>query len=854
MNIQKYGDPMSICSECGHTRYMHMYGATLMGSRCCNKKCQCKAFKSPSNVGKGNEAGVGEASLSSHPAGSAPDSTGQKSSPPESLEGLNLNCPMGNIDKCVAGELLTSQYKHIENLEKQWKQLEQSIKDEITYLHNYHLNEGREEKIKTLEQVLKEMNRFKSSGGMKGGTDSSTNQVREAPTGTSPTHEPPEDYIKQIIIKRRPDLNDSWEWFIENPLGGGNSGTAKSALGGLRCAVECVSGLKYVVVTKSSNDNLKNYIILTCGMRKAGHNCLDCKTRVCPLSIYHVPSGDGTGNEASQLGRLPGSRTESVFRSPKSPEGNKMTTLPEGISHRPCLNCGTDCIIDVKGVIKIDWNICFTLCEKCKALPYPVLNDKCQEIIKKWNDNSTALIIETPPPFCLLSFTSPAAASGVKGKGEEPKANRLDRPELSTPADTAGGKTFYMETHFHKCPDCGKEIPGSLERCWNCEEKRWIEHKNKPPKVRYHPNSGIMGKGFVCNKCGAQYKYFFNFCPDCGILHEHFSHDEPYWPLHYPLGLPVGRDLEDGIHVGPADPTIANAYCEEHDHFFLYKDGCPECLGNNTTFESIRKEIIDLIQQRDESYVNIQRLLNSCNKAMSTMIGLHAKLKEEEKRADKAELRAVSLEENCRERGDCSYLRPARERIADLETKLTAAENDRDDARRAFNHEHSIFEEQRKSIAKLEALNRDITIKGVEINEELKMKLEDMRERENSSGTIQMMCANDLKSAEAEIINLKEKLVEAGSQINDTQEALRTAIKLIIERDTKLEEIKWLREHNTQWYEALLQEECERIVAIKTKLEDSESRLSIAVDDIKNLNEKLKKAKISEKDLSQRLL
>jgi len=64
--------------------------------------------------------------------------------------------------------------------------------------------------------------------------------------------------------------------------------------------------------------------------------------------------------------------------------------------------------------------------------------------------------------------------------------------------------------------------------------------------VRYHPNSEIMGDGFTCNRCGANYNHFFNYCPDCGILHEHHPHDNPDWPLHYPLGLPKGRVLEGG--------------------------------------------------------------------------------------------------------------------------------------------------------------------------------------------------------------------------------------------------------------------------------------------------------------------
>lgn len=29
----------------------------------------------------------------------------------------------------------------------------------------------------------------------------------------------------------------------------------------------------------------------------------------------------------------------------------------------------------------------------------------------------------------------------------------------------------------------------------------------------------IMGHGFDCSECGANYDFFFNYCPDCG--HEH---------------------------------------------------------------------------------------------------------------------------------------------------------------------------------------------------------------------------------------------------------------------------------------------------------------------------------------------
>ena len=96
--------------------------------------------------------------------------------------------------------------------------------------------------------------------------DVTTTPAPETPEGVTPGGLPPigdektqlefgallfhssvsEDYIKQITIKR----NDyGWDWFVENHLGGGNSGPAKSALGGLKCAVECISDFKSHVVS-----------------------------------------------------------------------------------------------------------------------------------------------------------------------------------------------------------------------------------------------------------------------------------------------------------------------------------------------------------------------------------------------------------------------------------------------------------------------------------------------------------------------------------------------------------------------------------------------------------------------------
>jgi hypothetical protein len=52
-----------------------------------------------------------------------------------------------------------------------------------------------------------------------------------------------------------------------------------------------------------------------------------------------------------------------------------------------------------------------------------------------------------------------------------------------------------------------------------------------------HPNSAIMGKGFTCDTCGANYNYFFNYCPDCGVQHVSISgeYGNPNSPLHYKI-------------------------------------------------------------------------------------------------------------------------------------------------------------------------------------------------------------------------------------------------------------------------------------------------------------------------------
>lgn len=57
--------------------------------------------------------------------------------------------------------------------------------------------------------------------------------------------------------------------------------------------------------------------------------------------------------------------------------------------------------------------------------------------------------------------------------------------------------------------------------------------------MKKHPNSEIMGQGFKCSSCGADYNYFFNFCPDCGKQHKSMSGKcgSKYSPFHYPIGL-----------------------------------------------------------------------------------------------------------------------------------------------------------------------------------------------------------------------------------------------------------------------------------------------------------------------------
>jgi hypothetical protein len=99
-------------------------------------------------------------------------------------------------------------------------------------------------------------------------------------------------------------------------------------------------------------------------------------------------------------------------------------------------------------------------------------------------------------------------------------------------------------------PIAGSEGASSISAIPAGDKKGW----------KYHPNSRIMGNGFTCNKCGVNYNYMFNYCPDCGLLHEHHPHDTPYWPLHYPLGLIKGRVLEDGVHLGPLKESDENKY------------------------------------------------------------------------------------------------------------------------------------------------------------------------------------------------------------------------------------------------------------------------------------------------------
>lgn len=50
------------------------------------------------------------------------------------------------------------------------------------------------------------------------------------------------------------------------------------------------------------------------------------------------------------------------------------------------------------------------------------------------------------------------------------------------------------------------------------------------PVPENHPNAEIMGNGFTCSNCGANYDYGFNYCPDCGKCH------------HEPIEQPVGKN------------------------------------------------------------------------------------------------------------------------------------------------------------------------------------------------------------------------------------------------------------------------------------------------------------------------
>ena len=103
-----------------------------------------------------------------------------------------------------------------------------------------------------------------------------------------------------------------------------------------------------------------------------------------------------------------------------------------------------------------------------------------------------------------------------------------------------------------------KNLPGLIEK--KKERLRELEAAvsslrkvEKKPKGK-HPNSRIMGRGFSCSQCGANYNHFFNYCPDCG--HQHCSIDgefgNPNSPLHYHIGLPIdtkkrGITIEENI-------------------------------------------------------------------------------------------------------------------------------------------------------------------------------------------------------------------------------------------------------------------------------------------------------------------
>lgn len=103
--------------------------------------------------------------------------------------------------------------------------------------------------------------------------------------------------------------------------------------------------------------------------------------------------------------------------------------------------------------------------------------------------------------------------------------------------------------------------------------KRYKEIPKAGPEWNRHTNSAIMGKGFVCQDCGADYNYFFNFCPDCG--RKHTPIDKSFF---YPLGIPVSKCLEKRFETPEValERGVKNIkYCEICKAYHASAEGLP---------------------------------------------------------------------------------------------------------------------------------------------------------------------------------------------------------------------------------------------------------------------------------------
>jgi len=81
------------------------------------------------------------------------------------------------------------------------------------------------------------------------------------------------------------------------------------------------------------------------------------------------------------------------------------------------------------------------------------------------------------------------------------------------------------------CPSCGYKwlwSYGDDGSCPNCQ----YEPKDNvffPDNVHTDmAHKEIMGRGYTCQDCGANYNYKFNFCPDCGRQHGKGRKGFPY--------------------------------------------------------------------------------------------------------------------------------------------------------------------------------------------------------------------------------------------------------------------------------------------------------------------------------------